>query len=63
MRWEYKIVSLETTGFTGSWLNAAALEKNLNLLGNEGWEVVSAFDTNRTHGATRDVHVLLKRPA
>jgi hypothetical protein len=31
--------------------------------GSEGWELVSAFDVNRGHGATAALMVLLKRPS
>ena len=61
MRWEYKFVSLTATGWLGGKLDIQSIEESLNHLGNEGWEAVSGFDTNQGHGATRDVHILLKR--
>lgn len=61
MRWEYKIVSLAATGLLCGKLDIESIEKSLNRLGREGWEAISGFDTYQSYGATRDVHVLLKR--
>jgi hypothetical protein len=35
----------------------------MNRLGSQGWELVSAFDTSRGGGGTRDVIAVFKRPA
>jgi len=61
VRWEYKTITLGTSGFLGGKLDTDALEKSMNGLGKQGWELVSAFDTNLGHGATRDVVVIFKR--
>ena len=37
------------------------LDKYMNTLGAEGWELVSAFDTNEAYGASRDVIAIFKR--
>ena len=64
MRWEYKTVKLATTGFwVGGNLDASRFSEMLNELGRDRWELVSAFDTNQSHGATRDVVAVFKRPA
>ena len=64
MRWEYKVLKVSATGF---WVSGKVdqdeLERELNRLGVEGWELVSAFDTSGGQGYTRDVFLTLKRPA
>lgn len=62
MRWEYKAVSLGTTGFIGGELDEEAFNVLLNRYGGEGWELVSTFDTNKAGGTTRDVVAVFKRP-
>lgn len=63
MRWEYKTIKLATTGFwVGGKLDEAKFDAMLNELGRDGWELVSAFDTNQSYGATRDVVAAFKRP-
>lgn len=54
MKWEYKAIKLATTGFTGGKVDEAQLEAFMNELGSQGWELVSAFDTNQAYGETRD---------
>ena len=48
--------------FLGGKLDGQKLNDRLNRLGEEGWELVSVFDTNFTQGGTRDVVAVLKRP-
>ena len=65
MTWEYEVLTVDVQG--GQWtvggkLEAGGLKGTLNQLGAQGWEVVSGFDTNQAHGATRQVVILLKRP-
>lgn len=63
MSWEYKTIKLGTTGFwSGGNLDTNQLDEMMNDLGRQGWEIVSAFDTNQVQGATRDVVVIFKRP-
>ena len=60
--WEYITLKLGTTGWlVGGKFDADALNLRLNELGRQGWEMVSAFDTNMHDGRTRDVVVILKR--
>jgi hypothetical protein len=65
MKWEYKAIKLDAEGFwiSQGHVNEAALEAEMNRLGSQGWELVSAFDTNRGGGGTRDVIAVFKRPA
>jgi hypothetical protein len=67
MRWEYRTVSFGAS--SGFWPLAAGgdvegdeITTTLNRLGREGWELVSAFDTNDVRGQTRTVLCILKRP-
>jgi hypothetical protein len=64
-RWEYKTIEIPVEW---NWRgekrdDANALSRELNALGEQGWELVNAFDLNIGHGASRFVVALLKRPA
>ena len=48
--------------FFGGKLDTEAFDTYLNELGREGWELVNAFDTNQSYGASRDVVAVFKRP-
>lgn len=68
MKWEYKTVSFGAS--SGFWPFAAGgdvgqdeVTAALNRLGQEGWELVSALDTNDVRGQTRMVVCILKRSA
>ena len=62
MKWEYKTIKLATKGFAGGKLDETKLENFMNELGSQGWELVSAFDTNQAYGESREVVVIFKRP-
>ena len=61
MTWEYKTVSLATGGLLGGKFDPEKLDEVLNDLGAEGWELTSAFDTNQSYGATRDIVAIFRR--
>jgi hypothetical protein len=62
-RWEYKTVKMEATGMLGGVVETDKLDRMLNELGAQGWNLTSVFDTNMTAGgATREVVAVLKRP-
>ena len=61
-RWEYKTVKLNTRGVTGGILEPGAFDDLLNVFGIEGWELVTAFDTNSLYGASREAVAVFKRP-
>ena len=46
----------------GGKLDGRQFNDRLNQLGEEGWELISVFDTNFLKGGTRDVVAVLKRP-
>ncbi|MBI3097476.1 MAG: DUF4177 domain-containing protein [Planctomycetes bacterium] len=63
--WEYTVLRLaaEAGMFdVGGNFDAQALSRRMNGLGQQGWELVTAFDTNTIKGATRDLVLLFKRP-
>jgi len=67
MRWEYR--KLTFRGSSGYWPFAAGgdirdgeITAALNRLGQDGWELVSAFDTHDVRGQTRVVVCIFKRP-
>jgi hypothetical protein len=62
-RWDYKTVRIDPAGFFGGNLETEGLDKTLNAMGQDGWELSSTIETNWGHGATRYVYLLFKRPA
>lgn len=60
-RFEYHILKLETGWFSGGRVDTSVMDKHINELGAAGWELVSALDTNKSHGETRDVLMIFKR--
>ena len=63
-RWEYMTLDVGVTGFwLGPELDGNALTAKLNELGAEGWESVglTAMETNQ--GRTKNLIIVLKRPA
>ncbi|MBI9073050.1 MAG: DUF4177 domain-containing protein [Melioribacteraceae bacterium] len=61
MKWEYKTLKLAASGFLGGKFDEKELDEFMNQLGQQGWELVSSFDTNQSHGSTRDIVVIFKR--
>ncbi|UCG56426.1 MAG: DUF4177 domain-containing protein [Phycisphaerales bacterium] len=62
MGWEYKTIKLATSGFLGGKFDEQKLDSLMNDLGQQGWELVTGFDTNKSYGETRDVVLVFKRP-
>jgi hypothetical protein len=61
MRWEYQTLAVEHGWFSGGHIDAEDVNDQLNGLGQEGWDLVSAFDTNG-NGTTRFSVFVFKRP-
>jgi hypothetical protein len=60
--WEYTTMKLAATeGFLGGKFDEAGLNIRLNDLGKQGWELVSAFTTQRGYGQSRDIVAIFKR--
>ncbi len=63
MKWEYFTVAFVASGFwLGGKLDGNAFNAKLNEMGQQGWELMSVFDTNTSSGQTRDVFAVFKRP-
>jgi hypothetical protein len=61
MKWEYKVLKINTTGFMGGKFDDEALTREMNDLGRDNWELVSGFDTKMGQGATRNIVLIFKR--
>jgi selenocysteine lyase/cysteine desulfurase len=57
-KWEYKIINIRSENYRLD-PNAAP---QLNLLGDEGWELVSITSVNFKTGATDNIAMVFKRP-
>ncbi len=62
MKWEYKTIKINATGFFGVDFNENEATEYMNKLGRTGWELVSAFDTNGVQGNTLHIVLIFKRP-
>lgn len=63
-RWEYLILDVSVAGFwLGPTLDGEALTRKLNELGEEGWEALGLTSTAIGAGRTKDLVIILKRPA
>ena len=60
--WQYKTFKFEATGWQGGKIDPAKLENTLNLLGQDGWELVAIVTANGGGGWTGDIVPVLKRP-
>jgi hypothetical protein len=61
-KWEFLTIKLETSGWlVGGNFNETKLDEYMNILGEDGWELVSAFDTNKNQGASKDIVAIFKR--
>ena len=60
-RFEYKVVVYDTKGFWGGSIEDNKLENRLNLLGNDGWEMVSCTASNQSYGSTKSIVCIFKR--
>jgi hypothetical protein len=49
-------------GFLGGRVDEVAMSERLDQLGAEGWEVVSCVGSAQSHGRTREIVAVLKRP-
>ena len=61
-KWEYKIVKINVQRLIHGDMRTGPLEKKLNELGLEGWEVLNVFDLNSVDGKSSNVVVSMKRP-
>ena len=60
-KFEYKVVVYDTKGIWGGDVEENQLENQLNLIGNDGWELVSCTSSNESFGASRSIVCIFKR--
>jgi hypothetical protein len=58
---EYKVVVYDTKGFWGGSVESNQLESKLNLLGCDGWELVSCTSTNQSYGSSKTILCIFNR--
>ncbi len=61
-KWEYKVIETECKGLMGGQLEIQHFSDSLNILGKDGWEVISSFTLNIAQGSSKKVVTILKRP-
>ena len=60
-KFEYKVVTFDTTGFFGGNVETRQVETQLNLLGDDVWEMISSTSTNHSYGASKSIVCIFKR--
>jgi len=60
-KYEYQVIKTTQEGFWDPKVNDVNLTSKLNDLGQEGWEMFSAFETNSHHGSTIELVLFFKR--
>ena len=60
-KFEYKVVTYDTGGFAGGKVDALRMEEQLNLIGNDGWEMVSCTNSTQSYGASKSIVCVFKR--
>jgi hypothetical protein len=60
-KFEYKVIVYDTKGVFGGDVEAHQIENNLNVLGNDGWELVSSTSTNQSYGSSKSIVFVFKR--
>lgn len=60
-KYEYCTTVYDTKGFWGGSVDVSEFQKELNCLGNEGWELVSSVSTTQNQGATKSIICIFKR--
>ena len=59
--YEYKVVVYDTKGLWGGSVEANQPENQLNLLGRDGWEMVSCSSTSQSYGSSKSLICIFKR--
>ena len=60
-QFEYHIYTMEPEMFSGGRVDLFEMDKAINELGSQGWELVCSLDTNRANGRTSSVSLIFKR--
>ncbi|GAB6109059.1 DUF4177 domain-containing protein [Fusibacter bizertensis] len=59
---EYKVMEFDPkSSIMGGKVEVSMIEKKINEIGAEGWELVSTFTTNQGNGYTRKIVYTFKR--
>jgi hypothetical protein len=62
VHWEYKTLKYPARGgFLGGNFDESVLNTRMNELGEQRWELVTAFATHQGYGSSRDVVAIFKR--
>jgi hypothetical protein len=62
MQWEYRTDKFPASGgFLGGKVDMAAFNTRLNELGEQRWELMTAFATHQGYGWSRDIVAIFKR--
>jgi hypothetical protein len=62
IRWEYKSIEFNTSGWLSLNYDPSTVDAKLNQLGKDGWELVSTTGLNEHYGRTIRLVVFLRRP-
>lgn len=60
-KYEYKTLTYDTKGFWGGSVDAGQFQSELNILGNDGWELVSSISTTQSYGSSKSIVCIFKR--
>jgi hypothetical protein len=60
-KYEYKVIKTKPEGFWKPTVDSEKMIDQINQLGAEGWELVSALDTAVGYGQTNEIIMFFKR--
>lgn len=60
-KYEYKTLIYDTKGFWGGSVDANQFQNELNVQGNDGWELVSSISTTQSYGSSKSIVCIFKR--
>ena len=60
-KYEYKVVNYDPQAFFGGSVKVNQIENQLNLPGNDGWEMVSCTSSNQSYGSTKSLVCIFKK--
>lgn len=60
-KYEYKTIIYDTKGFWGGVVDVNQFQNELNILGDDGWELVSSVSTAQSNGLSRSIVCIFKR--
>jgi len=60
-QFEYKTIFTDAKGFFGGKIDQGSMDRQLNQLGDQGWELISTFSSNQSYGSTRWIVSVFKR--